>query len=111
MSYDIWLEADLGGDEPARVGDLDWNYTSNVAPMWRKAMPLTDGLADLHGMPCHAAAIELRKGIAKMEAAPDVYRALNPPNGWGDFDRQLDALKRLLAACEAAPAAKVAIGR
>lgn len=112
MSYNIWLEADLGGAEPTRLDvEMYWNYTSNVAPMWRKAMPESDGLAGLEGMECEAAAKHLATGIARMEADPDAYRALNPPNGWGDFDGQLEQLRELLAACAKAPRAKVAIWR
>lgn len=111
MSYDIWLEADLGGDEPARVGDLDWNYTSNCARMWRTAMPETNGLADMHGMLAGDAAKVLRNGIARMEATPSVYEAMNPENGWGSFTGQLGALRELLVAFDAAPSAKVAIWR
>ena len=116
MSYDIWLEADVGGEEPVRVDPLEgafdhWNYTSNVVPMWRKAMPDTDGLAGLAGMECCRAEIALEAGIARMEADPEAYRAMNPANGWGDFDSQLESLRLLLAACRAAPLAKVAIWR
>lgn len=111
MSYDIWLEADLGGDEPVNIGTLDWNYTSNVAPMWRLAMPRTNGLAGLHGKSCAFAAEVLRTGIDYMQRHPTPFRRLNPSNGWGDFDGQLEALRELLAACEASPDAKVAIWR
>jgi hypothetical protein len=111
MSYDLYLEADLGGPEPSQVGDLDWNYTSNCAPMWRLAMPESDGLAGMHGMSAGVAANVLRAGIARMEKAPNAYRALNPDNGWGDFDSQLASLWRLLAAFEAHPRAIVAVSR
>ena len=111
MSYDIWLEVDLGGEEPARIDDLDWNYTSNCAPMWRKAMPDTDGLAGMHGMPAGQAAEHLRNGIAAMEADPAAFRVLNPENKWGDFDGQLEQLKELLAACARNPKAVLAVWR
>lgn len=112
MSYDIWLEADVGGPEPVRVDALDhWNYTSNVVPMWRIAMPETNGLAGMDGMEADEAAKVLRLGIERMERDPAPYRALNPENGWGDFDSQLAALKQLLLACEQAPRARIAIWR
>lgn len=111
MSYDIWLEVDTGGPEPARLEDEHWNYTSNVAPMWRLAMPDTDGLAGLEGMQAGEAAKVLRLGIAHMENEPAPYKALDPPNNWGDFDSQLEALKQLMAWCERHPRAKVAIWR
>lgn len=111
MSYDIWLEVDTGGDEPARLVDVHWNYTSNVAPMWRLAMPDTDGLAGLHGMQAGEAAKVLHIGIAHMENEPAPYRALNPANGWGDFDGQLERLRELREWCRKHPRAKVAIWR
>lgn len=145
MSYDIYLEVDLGGlvmcgscggdgvpygwkgkpDPPAcecggagrvrgRVG-VDslphWNFTSNVAPMWRKAMPDTDGLAGMDEMLAKDALPVLRAGIERMEADPDTYRELNPANGWGDFDSQLERLRVLQRAFEAAPEATVVVSR
>lgn len=111
MSYDIDLVIDTGGPEPARLQDEYWNYTSNVAPMWRLAMPETDGLAGLHGVQAGEAAKVLRVGIAHMENEPAVYRALNPANNWGDFESQLDALKQLMAWCERHPRATVEVCR
>ena len=90
---------------------LDWNYTSNVAPMWRKAMPETNGLAGMHDMKASAAADVLRRGIAAMEGDPGPYRAMNPENGWGDFDSQLERLKELLGWMERNPEATVGISR
>lgn len=109
MSYDIWLEADLVGSERTQVGDLDWNYTSNVSAMWRKAMPETDGLGDMDGMECKLAAEHLASGIASMESDDVSYRALDPANGWGDFDSQLTALRKLLMACRESPDAIVVV--
>lgn len=37
VSYDIWLEADLGGPEPVTVGDLDWNHFGGGSPVWCRA--------------------------------------------------------------------------
>lgn len=111
MSYDIWLEVDLGGDEPARVGALDWNYTSNVSPMWRLAMPRTSGLAGMDGMKAGAAAEELRRGISYMRRHPTPFRRMNPSSRWGSYEGQLEALGELLCAFEESPEAKVAVYR
>ncbi|MBF6619068.1 MAG: hypothetical protein ITG02_02415 [Patulibacter sp.] len=110
MSYDIDLVIDAGGPEPVQITD-GLNYTSNCAGMWRKAMPETDGLADMDGLDASAAAVRLRAGIAKMEQDPDAYRALNPANGWGDYESQLEMLRELLSQCEAAPRATVRVSR
>lgn len=115
MSYDLYLEIDTGGAERAIVSE-HWNYTSNVAPMWRLAMPETDGLAGMEGLTGAEAAEVLRAGIARMEAEPAVYRALDPPNGWGSFDGDeyggtLQALKDWLAECERHPKATMTVSR
>jgi hypothetical protein len=110
MSYDIDLVIDAGGPTSIAIG-YSLNYTSNCAGMWRKAMPETDGLAGMDGLDASAAAAALRAGIAKMEQDPDAYRELNPSNGWGDYDSQLEMLRELLSQCEAAPRAKVRVSR
>jgi len=110
MSYDIDLTIDAGGPEPINLG-FYWNYTSNCVPMWRRAMPVTDGLAGMDGMQAGEAAAILAAGISAMKAYPDEYRALNPENGWGDFEGQLAELERLLAECRRAPRARIEVSR
>lgn len=103
MSYDVWLEIDTGGPEPATVG----NYTSNVAPMWAGA--LGHSLRDLHHQECSVALDRLRAAVRVMEAEPDRFRAMNPANGWGDYEGALGYLRDLAAACAAHPKARIAI--
>lgn len=112
MSYDLYLEADLGGGERETLYDLlQWNYTSNCARMWRKAMPSTDGLAGLDGKSARTVRAVVKYGIEQMESNPAAYRAMNPPNGWGSFDSQLEALRELLRAVEKAPNTYLRVSR
>jgi hypothetical protein len=53
----------------------------------------------------------LRDGIAKMEGSPETFTALNPPNGWGSYERFIPWLKRYLAACEENPEATIRVSR
>ncbi len=110
MSYDIYLQADLGAGLVG-LGLLDWNYTSNCEPMWRKAMPGTDGLAGMNGMRAGEAATVLQEGLHDMVDNRDVYESMNPENGWGDFTGQLAALCDLLVACRSVPDAIVIVSR
>lgn len=42
----------------------------------------------------------LRAGLLKLKADPDKYRALNPENGWGNYDNLVAFVKIYLDACE-----------
>jgi hypothetical protein len=107
VSYDIWLEIDTGGPEPACVG-RDWNYTSNCVPMWRAAGA---DLAEFHGksaadcIPVLSAAIEL------LRAEPARFEAMDPENGWGSYETLVPALEALLANFEHHPRATVGVSR
>lgn len=108
MSYDIWLEIDTGGPEPATVCEIG-NYTSNVSGMWRDA--LGRSLGDYHGAPCSEAAGPILRGIERMRTDPARYEAMNPENGWGDYEGALKYLERLYEACTQHPKATIAIWR
>lgn len=124
MSYDIWLEADLGGKERASLDHDDpGNITYNVDPMF--ALALGEPEAGVHSgadvvlhlkepalkrfidKPASEAVEPLRRAVERMEADPAPYQALNPENGWGDYEGALDYLKRFLAACERHPKAVI----
>lgn len=109
MSYDVSLVIDTGGSEPAEVVDVG-NMTSNVAPMWRKALP-PDGIAGLHGRRCADVTGQLQLAVAHMENHPDFYRAMNPPNGWGDYESALDYLRKLRDAAAAHPLTTIEVSR
>ncbi len=107
MSYDIYLEIDTGGPEPAVI-DNNHNMTSNVAPMWRRAGA---DLADFHGKPAADCIPLLRAAIADMKAHPGRYKPLNPENGWGSYEGCLLFLRELLEDFTRHPKATVAVNR
>lgn len=107
MSYSIRLEINTGGQEPATVWD-GWNYTSNVAQMWRAA---GTNLAEHHGKTADTVIPELEAAIQELAAHPDKYRAMDAPNGWGTCDDLVPALRKLLAGYRAHPLATVAVSR
>lgn len=104
MSYDVTLEVDAGGPEPVEAW---WgNYTSNCAPMWRKAGA---DLEEMHGKTAKDVAPVLEAAIQAMESDPDAYAAMNPANGWGDHISVREFLERFAVACRKYPKAKVSI--
>lgn len=110
MSYDVSLEADLGGGEAVSLGLLNENYTWNVYPIFRKALG-EDGFSNKwDGLPASVAAERCEQTIAAFDADPASYYALNPANGWGDFDGARRFIETIRAACRKAPNAVLRVG-
>lgn len=105
MSYDVSLTVHTGSSDND-IYVYDANYTSNVAPMWRAA---GIDLKHARGMVAGALVYRLNEAVAAMEADPDKYRAMNPPNEWGDYDGALEFLRNLRGACVHFPATIVQV--
>lgn len=92
MSWDACLIDDRGHVEG------DWNYTHNCNVMANAAMDaagierlVVDGRPvswwrHIAGMTGPDGASVLHAIIGQFDADPDWFRAMNPENGWGDFD-------------------------
>lgn len=109
MSYDVWLEIDTGGNEPATVAECG-NYTSNVSPMFYAALG-SDGLRGLDRIGAAHVIARLTKAVADM-ADPkrrQFYRDMNPKNGWGNHVGATKYLEGILEACRAHPLAVVRV--
>ncbi|MFD7554150.1 hypothetical protein ACFV9E_06370 [Streptomyces sp. NPDC059835] len=110
MSYDIslYLNVDSGGPEPLEVCVASiGNYTVNVARMWTDA--LGHSLGDLKGTNAGDSQPALAAAIDRMTANPDRYRAMEPANGWGDYEGALAYLTALRDACAVHPKASIHI--
>jgi hypothetical protein len=112
VSYDVWLQIDTGGPRMAEVGQ-SINYTSNVRPMWDKALEgaAIPGVAEMHGRLASDCIDPLEGAIRRMRLDPWDFEAMNPPNGWGDAAGAREFLEVLLAMCEAHPRATVVVSR
>ena len=107
MSYDVYMVVDTGGTEPAYVTESR-NYTYNVSPMFRAALG-GKGLNDLQGLSGAEAAVKLTSALAFMVGHRDEMVALNPENGWGDYNGALRFLEGILEDCLKHPKAQVRI--
>jgi hypothetical protein len=102
VSYDIslYITVDTGGAEPHKFYPADiGNYTGNVSGMWTEALGYC--LADLEDKTAGDYIDDLNRAVADMEANPAKYEAMNPANGWGNYNGALDYLRRLRDACTA----------
>ena len=101
MSADVWIERDAcsacgrGGD---RSDDL--NITYNLSGMLREAG--FHGWRWCIGMPAREVGVHMLQVLDRMQEDPDRWRAKNPPNGWGDYDRCLQGRMRAWATLAAA---------
>jgi len=81
-------------DDEIEVG----NHTYNVSPMYSKAMGIT--ISDLDGKKCNEVLPLLRKGRREMIDNPEIYKKMNPPNGWGSYETAVLFLGDIIIACE-----------
>lgn len=108
MSWRVYMEIDTGGPEPYKIDDDYLNYTYNVSPMYYDAIG-EHGLRGLHGMTGEEAADALLSAELRLSDDPEKYKAMNPPNGWGDYEGAKNFLHRIRMMCEAHPKALLVI--
>lgn len=53
----------------------------------------------------------LAKGLELLKAHPARFEALNPPNGWGDYEHFVSFVEKYLEACQEYPDADVRTSR
>lgn len=86
--------ADLIGPAEELAGS--WEYTWNTNPMIAAAvLQKTFSMSVLHGLTGHQAAYWLSVVISGLESNPARFRAMNPVNGWGDYDGLLKTLRAM----------------
>ena len=104
MIWDVWMEIDAGGENPAEVAECG-NMTWNVSPMYYDALELEHGIRGLDGMDGQSALKHLNKAISKMVRNAEKYRVMNPENGWGNYDSALHFLEVIRNSCVKNPKA------
>lgn len=110
MSWGVNLEIDAGGPEPVYLSLLEANATWNLGPMYRAANPEHGFGNHWDGTPAQEAADRCKVILAAFGEDPAKYRALNPPNGWGDFEVAQAFIQQIHDACMAAPRATLRVG-
>ena len=86
--------------------DESWSYTSNCAPMWRRAGLNFDAFEGQLARDCEPT---VARAVAFLKRWPNFFSTMNPKNGWGSYEtlvKHLDQLERLL---REHPTAKVSV--
>lgn len=77
----------------ATVIEVVDGHTYNLSPMWRLA-GVFDKSSDLDGVRTIDLAPKLVRALVLAWENADDFRAINPPNGWGDYDGFLETLTK-----------------
>lgn len=96
MSWGLDIELDRGG--PAYVELFD-GHTYNLSPMWRLAGVFNGASSELEGLRATELADRAARGLLRAVTRPAEFRALNPSNGWGDFDGFVEILTHTAIVC------------
>lgn len=104
MSLDFYLVKVLPTNVYSR------NITHNVGAMWTQA-GVRDALYNSEGLKASEVLRVLRSGLSLMKKYPNKFKALNPENGWGNYEGALAFLTSVIAACEEDPDAIIHISK
>lgn len=108
MSADVWIDKDVCGS-CGRSGEqgAEVNITYNLSAMLKAGGFV--GWGSLVGMLAVDAGTHLFGVLDTMAQDPDRFRAMNPPNGWGDYDKCLQGrLREFAGVClEAGPTDRI----
>ena len=109
LDFDLAVRCEDAGDGVERWHYLaEWNYTHNVSKMWREA-GCYEALYQSHGKLAKHIVDDVELAVKEMAANPDKYRAMNPQNGWGNYDGALEMLQEICNALQRYPLAIVFI--
>jgi hypothetical protein len=101
MSWDFYL-VDDNGDE---ITGTWFNYTYNVSGMFDAAVGETPSEWD--GRKAGDLVPVCSKILADFADRPEFYRAMNPENGWGDFEGARTFIRNIQDVCADRPDAPV----
>ena len=104
MSWDVWLVTKLD-DHEIVVWDGP-NYTHKTNGMIREA-GLVEWPYEVSDWPAAKLADQLDFALLNLERDPGKYRAMNPSNGWGNYDTLLPVLREVRDQCLKYPSARV----
>lgn len=110
MSLGIWLKipaCEHCGNDAHEVWGRSPTY--NLYPMWKEAgCPFEEGIEGKLGIELVPA---LEASLANLKADPSKFKAMNPANGWGNYEELVDVVETMIEAAKKYPKAKVGTWR
>lgn len=106
MSWNLYIETTDVDGNPLYVEVIE-SMTTNLTSMWAKALPFLEVSRDFDGKICRDIAGDLKIGLIDILDNKDTYLALEPDNGWGNFEIFFAAYVELARKCLAHPSGKM----
>ena len=101
MSWSLYLDTPDGEMRTPIDG-----HTYNLSAMWRLAGVFENHpIDDLHGERAATIGDRAARGLLRAVTKPSEFKALNPSNGWGDYEGFVQVLTRLAIDCAEEPEA------
>lgn len=97
MSLDLKLQS-------PRLIRFSGNYTHNGNVFWRAA-GVYEALYNPQNQTAAFWLEVLEAGLECMKRNPEIFKKLNPPSGWGDYDSAVAFLGSFVEACKKYPKA------
>lgn len=90
MGWDIYIHCN-----GIKFDEASWSYTHNTNAMMSRAgydwVYSLDQANVLETLP------HFRAMLKNLKSEPEIYRAINPPNGWGNYDELVEMIEALIA--------------
>ena len=93
MSWGIEIET---VDDLVEIVD---GHTYNLSPMWRLAGVFEHHSSEVDGLRADVLADRAARGLIRAVSRPAEFKALNPANGWGDYEGFIEILTRTAIVC------------
>ena len=101
MSWSLYLDTPNGEMRTPIDG-----HTYNLSAMWRLAGVFENHpITDLHGERAATIGDRAARGLLRAVTKPAEFKALEPDNGWGDYEGFVRTLTRLAIDCAEEPEA------
>jgi hypothetical protein len=101
------LDLDLLLDQCKHCGRsserLSFNCTYNCGSMWFKIYPDDEKMVPIDEMTGKESYYILKHAVDMLLANPEVFEALNPPNGWGSYKGFFEFISDMLLAAHKHP--------
>lgn len=109
MSYDVYTIIELDGEKILcqEAGNMTWNVNSMYYACLKDMDVELESMSDWNNKPSNEILPHIEGIIRIMESDPNRFKAMNPENGWGNYEGALKWMKEIRIAILLSPDAAI----